>query len=152
MSRFDPPKADNAMLVFLVGALSLMSSFALCMYWLMQPTVVANAGAAAFERDKSIAVILPFRSTIAEIERSEVAAARLENESQGIQGIAVASIGVANHEAQPGPAPKRANASPRPAKSQRVARVRRPDIGPFDAWAFAPGRTRAFGGFGSWYR
>jgi hypothetical protein len=152
MSRFDPPKADNAVLVFLVGALSLMSSFALCMYWLMQPTVVANARAFAFEREKSIAVTLPFRSIIDEIEQSEVAAALQENKSQGIQGIAAADIAVANHEPQTVAAPKRARASPRTPKSQRVVRVRRPDIGPFDAWAFAPGRTRSFGGFGSWYR
>jgi hypothetical protein len=149
MSRFDPPKADNALLAFLVGVLSLVLSFALCMYWLMQPTVVANAGAVAFESEKSVAVILPSRSTILEIEQSEVAAALLENESQGLESVAVA-----NHEPQTDPKRKLAKAPPRTPKSKRVVRVQRPPIGPFahDAWAFAPNRARSFGAFGSWFR
>ena len=152
MSSFDPPKADNVVLAFLVGALALVSGFAFCIYWLMQPTIVPNARAFAFERQKLTAVILPSRSTIDEIEQSEVAAALLENESQRLQDIAVANFAVANHELQPDPTPKRAKASPRTPKSQRVVRVQRYGIGPFDAWAFAPRSTRAFGSFGSWYR
>jgi hypothetical protein len=147
MSRFDPPKADNALLGFLVGVLTLVSSFALCIYWLMQPTVVANAGAVEFEREKSVAVILPLRSTILEIEQSEVATALLENEIQGLESVAVA-----DHEPQADPEPKLAKAPPRTPKTKRVVRVvrvQRLPIGPHDAWAFAP---RSFGAFGSWFR
>ena len=149
MSRFDPPKADNALLGFLVGVLTLVSSFALCIYWLMQPTVVANAGAVEFEREKSVAVILPLRSTILEIEQSEVATALLENEIQGLEIVAVA-----NHEPQADPKSKLAKAPPRtPTKRVvRVVRVQRLPIGPHDAWAFAPNRAGSFGAFGSWFR
>lgn len=151
MSRFDPPKADNALLGFLVGVLTLVSSFALCIYWLMQPTVVANAGAVEFEREKSVAVILPLRSTILEIEQSEVATALLENEIQGLESVAVA-----NHEPQADPKPKLAKApssrTPKTKRVVRVVRVQRLPIGPHDAWAFAPNRAGSFGAFGSWFR
>jgi hypothetical protein len=148
-ARFEPPKADNALLGVLIGVLSLVSIFALCMYWGMQPRVLANAGTAAFEKDKSVAIMLASRPTIDQIEQSEVAAARLENENQGLP-----SVGAASHEPR-APAQKIAKAPPRtPAKPKRVARVHRPDTNPFghNAWAFAPMGSRSFGGFGSWYR
>ena len=149
-ARFEPPKADNALLGFLIGVLSLVSIFALCMYWGMQPTVLANAGAAEFEKDKSVAIMLASRPTIDEIEQSEVAAARQENESQGLSSVALAS-----HKPQTDPSAKLAKAPPRtPAKPKRVARVHRPDpvhsdtmLGLSRQW-----RARSFGGFGSWYR
>ena len=53
MSRFDPPKADNALLGFLIGVLSLVSIFALCMYWGMQPTVLVHAGTTTLKRQVS---------------------------------------------------------------------------------------------------
>jgi len=149
-ARFEPPKADNALLGFLIGVLSLVSIFALCMYWGTRPTVLANAGAASFEKDKSVAIMLASRPTTDEIERSEVAAARRENESQGLSSVALAA-----HKPQTEPAQKLAKAAPRtPAKPKRVARVHRPDPGPFghNAWAFAPMGGRPFGGFGSWDR
>jgi hypothetical protein len=149
-ARSEPPRADNALLGFLIGVLSLTSVFAFGMYWGMQPTVLENAGAAVFRADKSVAVMLASRPTIDEIEQSEVAAARLENESQGLPSVARAS-----HKPQTDPAQKFAKARARtPAKSKRVARVHRPDTGPIGqhAWAFAPMGARSFGAFGSWYR
>ena len=149
-ARFEPPKADNALLGFLIGVLSLVSIFALCLYWGTRPTVLANAGVAAFEKDKSVAVMLASRPTTDEIERSEVAAARRENETQGLSSAALAS-----HKPQTDSAQKLAKAAPRtPAKPKRVARAPRPDTGPFgqNAWAFAPMGARSFGGFGSWDR
>jgi hypothetical protein len=146
-ARFEPPSADNALLGVLIGVLSLVSVFALCMYWGMQPTVLANAGAVAFEKDKSVAIMLASRPTIDEIEQSEVAAARRENENQGLPSVAVAS------REPRAPEQKIAKAIPRtPTKPKRVARVQRPDPGPFgrNAWAFAPMGARSFGGFGSW--
>ena len=107
MSRFDPPKADNMLLCFLVGVLSLVSSFALFMYWLLQPTVLADAGPGAFEKEMSVAAILLSRSNIVEIEQSEVEAALLENESQGLQRVAAAS-----HKPQ-------ADSTPKPVKHPR---------------------------------
>ena len=147
MSRFDPPKADDALLGLLVGVLSLVSNFVLCMHWLPQPTVVANAGAGAFEKEISIAVLLPSRSIIDEIEQSEIEAALLENESQGLQSVAFA-----RHEPQTDPTPKLAEPSPQAPKSKRVVRVQRPHPVPSaqDAWAFAPVTPRSFGTFGSW--
>ena len=149
-ARSEPPKADNAVLGFMIGVLSLVSIFAFCMYWAMQPTVLANAGTAVFESDKPVAVLLASRATIDEIEKSEVATAQLENENQGLQTVALAS-----RKPQVDDAQKLAKASPRtPAKPKRVARVYRPDTGPFGrhAWAFAPMGARSFGGFGNWYR
>ena len=149
-ARFEPPKADNALLGFLIGVLSLVSIFALCMYWGTRPTVLANAGTASFEKDKSVAIMLASRPTTDEIEKSEVAAARRENESQGLSSVALAG-----HKPQTESAQKLAKAAPRtPAKPKRVVRVHRPDTDPFghNAWAFAPTGARSFGGFGSWYR
>ena len=151
MSRFDPPKADNALLCFLVGVLSLMSTFALFMYWLVQPTVVHSAGAGALEREASVAFVLVSRSPIVEIEQSEVAAALLENESQGLQSAA-AAIYAPRTASTPKPqtvsTPKLAKKSPRTPKPTQVVRTQRPHIGPFprDAWAFAPG-NRSFSGW-----
>ena len=130
---FEPPTADNALLGFLIGVLSLVSIFALCMYWGTRPTVLSNAGTAVFEKDKSVAIMLASRPTIDEIEQSEVAAARRENESQGLSSIALAS-----HKPQTDPVQKLAKAPPRtPARPKRVVRVQRPDPGPFGhhAWA-----------------
>ncbi len=149
-ARCEPPNADNVLFGFLIGVLSLVSIFALCMYWGMRPTVLSNAGTAVFAKDKSVAIMLASRPTIDEIEKSEVAAARRENESQGLSSTALAS-----HRPQTNPVQKLAKAAPRtPARSKRVARVHRPDPGPFghSAWAFAPTGARSFGGFGSWFR
>jgi hypothetical protein len=158
-ARFEPPTVDHALLGYLIGVLSLVSIFAFGMYRAMQPTVLANAGAAAFEtnvssvglgRDTSAVVMLASRSSIDQIEQSEVAAALVENERQGLENVAFAS-----HRPQRDSAQKLAKALPRtPAKPKRVVRVPRPDPGPFGqhAWAFGPTGSRSFGGFGSWYR
>jgi hypothetical protein len=158
-ARFEPPKADNALLGYLIGVLTLVSIFAFCMYRAMQPTVLANAGTAAVERHvgtlglgkgKSVVVLLASRSTIDQIEQSELATALVENERQGLESVALAS-----HKPQKDPAQKLAKVLPRtPAKPKRVVLVQRPDPGPFGqhAWAFGSTGSRSFGGFGSWYR
>jgi hypothetical protein len=148
-ARSEPPTADNVLFGFLVAVLSLMSVFAFCMHRAMQPIVLKNAGTAVFETDKSVAIMLASRPPLDEIERSELAAARLDNASQGLPNVARAS-----HE-QTEPAQRLANARSRtPPKSKRVARVRRPPTGPIaqHAWAFAPMGARSFGGFGGWHR
>ena len=158
-ARFEPPKADNALLGYLIGVLSLVSIFAFGMYRAMQPTILPNAGTAAverqvgtfgLERDKSVVVLLASRSTIDQIEQSELAVALVENERQGLESVALAS-----HKPPKDPAQKLAKVLPRtPAKPKRVVRVQRPDPGPFGqhAWAFGSTGSRSFGGFGSWYR
>jgi hypothetical protein len=156
-ARFETPRADNALLAYLIGVLALVSIFAFCMYRGMQPTVLANAGAAAsesnvstvgFEKDRSVVVMLASRPTIDRIEQSEVAAALKENERQGLENVAFAS-----HKPQKESAQKLAKAPPRtPAKPRQVVRMQRPGPGPFGQHAWAFGESRSFGGFGSWYR
>ena len=144
MPRFDPPKADNVLLGFLIGVLSLVSGFALCMYWLLQPTVLPGAGGSAYGREMSVAVALPSRPNRVEIEQSEVDAALLENESQGLQSVAAPS-----HKPQADSSSRPVKTAQRKPKPKRAARVQRPHTGPFpqDAWAFAPIRGKSFGGW-----
>jgi hypothetical protein len=52
MLRPDQPTADAALLVYLSSVVSLFLGFALFMYWLMQPTVLPDAGLAGFETQK----------------------------------------------------------------------------------------------------
>ena len=154
-ARFESPRADNALLAYLIGVLALVSIFAFCMYRGMQPTVLANAGSAAFEsnvsavgfeKDRSVVVMLASRPTIDRIEQSEVAAALKENERQGLENVAFAS-----HKPQKESAQKLAKART-PARPKQVVRVHRPGPGPFGQHAWAFGESRSFGGFGSWYR
>ena len=144
MSRFDPPTADNVLLGFLIGVLSLVSGFALCMYWLLQPTVLPGVGAGAYGREMSVAVVLLSRPNRVEIEQSEVDAALLENKNQKLQTVAAAK-----QEPQTASTPKLVKTSQRTPKSKRVVRAQRRDAGPFaqNAWAFAPTRA-TFGAFG----
>ena len=155
-ARFETPKADNALLAYLIGVLVLVSIFAFGMYRGMQPTVLANAGSAAFEsnvstvgfeKDRSVVVMLASRPTIDRIEQSEVAAALKENERQGLEKAALAS-----HRPQKDSAQKLAKAPPRTPARKQVVRVHRPGPGPFGQHAWAFGESRSFGGFGSWYR
>ena len=147
MSPPDQPTADAALLIYLSSVLSLFLGFALSMYWLMQPTVLPNAGLAGFETQKQRAVVLlasksPVPDILLDIQRSELAFALQENERQGLQPFALAS-------AAPGlAAPPPAKTVPTAPKAKRVVRVQRQPSEP----AYASNAWGHFGGFGGWSR
>lgn len=147
MSPPSQPTADAALLVYLSSVLSLLLGFALLMYWLMQPTVLPNAGLAGFEAQKPRAVVLlasksPVLDVLLDIQRSELAFALQENERQGLKPFALAS---AEPELAP---PPRAKTIPAAAKAKRIVRVRRQPSKP----AYASNSWSHFGGFGGWFR
>jgi hypothetical protein len=59
LSKPAPPTADAVLLVFLLSVVLLMASVAWIVHCLAQPTVLVNAGAAAFEREQRPPII-PF--------------------------------------------------------------------------------------------
>jgi len=147
MLRPDQPTADAALLVYLSSVLSLFLGFALFMYWLMQPTVLPNAGLAGFETQKQRAVVLlasksPVLDVLLDIQRSELAFALQENERQGLEPFALAS---AEPELAPPPLAKAAPTAP---QTKRVVRVQRQLSEP----AYVSNSWGHFGGLGGWFR
>jgi hypothetical protein len=151
MSRFEVPTADNALLGFLLAVLGTVSGVAVFIYWLLQPTVLVNAGVETIAKSRPSAIIL--QSSDFDIETSAVAFARQENEKQGLRSQSVETekrMPQAGTVAQAPP--------PKPSVRKRVARSEPHEVGwSFDrrsAWAFGqPARGNApFGGFGSWFR
>jgi hypothetical protein len=147
MRHPDQPTADAALLVYLSSVLSLFLGFALSMYWLMQPTVLPNAGLAGFEAQKQRAVVLlasksPVLDILLDIQRSELAFALQENERQGLQPFALAS---AEPELAPPPLAKAAPTAP---KTKRAVRVQRQPSDP----AYASNAWGHSGGLGGWFR
>lgn len=147
MFRVEPPTADNALLGFLLAVFAAVSGVGFFIYWLSQPTVLANAD---FETKRTSAIIL--RSSDFDIETSAINLARQENERQGLRPVALAD---AKPEAPVPPVVKAA--SSKPSARKRVVRSEPRDFGwPSDrrsAWAFQPPRGPAqSGGFGSWFR
>ena len=146
------PSSDTVLLVYLLSVLLFMTAAGVIVYRMTRPTVLPNAGVAAFEREKRVPVILPPTSW-QDVEKSAVEVAARENELQGLLPLTVAD------QTQPytQPPPKAANvAVARPPKAKRVAKVQGRNNVPDsrDAWAHAPqGKPFApFGEFGSWLR
>jgi len=147
MTPPNQPTADAASLVYLSSVLSLFFGFALLMCWLMQPTVLPNAGLAVFETQKQRPVVLlasksPVLDVLLDIERSELAFALQENERQGLAPVALASAGP---ELAPPPS---ARAAPTAPKTKRVVRVRQQASDP----AYVSNSWSHFGGLGGWFR
>jgi hypothetical protein len=147
MLRPNQPTADAALLVYLLSVLSLFLGFALFMHWLMQPTVLPNAGLAGFETQQQRAVVLlasksPVLDLQLDIQRAELAFALQENERQGLEPFALASAGP---ELAPPPLAKTAPTAP---KAKRVVRVQRQPSEP----AYASNAWGRVGGFGGWFR
>jgi hypothetical protein len=147
MVRPDQPTADAALLVYLSSVLSLFLGFALLVCWLMQPTVLPNAGLAGFETQKQRSIVLlasksPVLDTLLDVERSELAFAQQENERQGLKPFAPAS---AESKLAPPPLAKTVSTAP---KTKRVVRVQRQPSEP----AYASNSWGHFGGFGGWFR
>jgi len=119
----------------------------LSMYWLMQPTVLPNAGLAGFESQKQRSVVLlasksPVLDILPDIQRSELEFALHENERQGLKPFALAS-------AEPELAsPPLAKTVPTAPKTKRIVRVQRQPSEP----AYASNSWGHFGGFGGWFR
>lgn len=147
MSRVNPPTADNALLSFMLAVLAAVAGVGFFIYWLAQPTVLANAD---FETKRTSAIIL--RSSDFDIETSAINLARQENERQGLRPVALAAA----ERSLPAP-PVAKVATSKPSVRKRVARSEPRDFGwspdRRSAWAFEPSRGHErFGGFGSWFR
>jgi hypothetical protein len=151
-----PPKADTALLAYLVGVLSVVAAFALVIVWLMQPTVLPNGGVAAFEREQRSTVALARLAPEFDTERSAIALAKQENEKQGLRPLVEVSRLAQSGAPSNAASTKVAETTPARPKPKRPARAHRPGYGPYarNVWAFAPyGGYRPFGGgFGSWFR
>ena len=147
MRHPDQPTADAALLVYLSSVLSLLLGFALSMYWLMQPTVLPNAGLAGFEAQKQRSVVLlasksPVLDILLDIQSSELAFALQENERQGLAPFALASAGP---EIAPPPPAKTVPTAP---KAKRIVKAQRQPSEP----AYASNAWGHFGGLGGWFR
>jgi hypothetical protein len=154
------PTSDKVLLVYLLSVLLFMATAGVIAYRITRPTVLPNAGVAAFEREKRVRVILPSTSW-QDVEESAVEVAARENEEQGLLPLSVADQTQPYTRPTPQAAtrstPKAANvAAARPPKTKRVAKVQNRNSIPErrDAWAYAPqGRPFApVGESGSWFR
>lgn len=156
MSQFEPPTADNALLGFMLSVLAAVGCFGLFVYWLLQPTVLVNAGVDGYASKRASAAILTV--VAADIETSAIALAQRENERQGLRPVALAAI-------QPSAAPA---ADPAPiAKASVKKRVVRRERWDDDwsshrrddwssnrrsGWGSDNFGRRSSGGFGDWFR
>src|SRR3954466_1292281 len=125
MSHQAAPTSDNIMLVCLVSVLVFMATAVWVVYRITRPTVLPNAGIAAFEREKRVPVTFsPLSSPDAEQLAIEVAIR--ENEEQGLSPLTVAkqtdkdaslTLRTASIKTLP-------NAAVKPLKVKRVAKVK----------------------------
>jgi len=149
MSHQAAPTSDAVLLVYLLSVLLFMAMASMIVYQVTRPTILPNAGIAAFEREKRLPVILP-PTPWRDVEKSTLEAAAHENELQGLLPVTVAD------QSQSRPVPTVATVMVARPRAKRVAKVqvrnRVPDGR--DAWAFAP-HGRPFSSsdrFGSWFR
>ncbi|MGH6769814.1 MAG: hypothetical protein ACRECO_12440 [Xanthobacteraceae bacterium] len=136
MDRFDSPRADIALLFYLALVIAFMGLFAAAIFWLTRPTVLPNAGYAAY---KPPVQAFRFQEAAAmtsaeDMEGRALAVAERENAKQGIDALmAFARVGrttVADrrppsHDVKP---------TPRASKKRRVAKAPRPQRVAGDAW------------------
>ena len=113
MSHQAAPSSDTVLLVYLLSVLLFMATAGVIVYRMTRPTVLPNAGVAAFEREKRRPVILPATSW-QDVEKSAVEVAARENEQQGLLPLTAAD------QTQPytRPTPKAANVAAAPAESE----------------------------------
>jgi heme/copper-type cytochrome/quinol oxidase subunit 3 len=84
----EAPKADTAMLVYLACVTVFFGLFAWSFYFLMQPTVLPNAGLSNYKEPGRTTVFLHRIDTSAErMESAAVAAAEQANKEQGIDAL-----------------------------------------------------------------
>lgn len=86
LQRFEAPRADYALLLYLASVTALLGLFAWSFYALMQPTVVPNLGMANYkEPGRATAFLHRLDSSFEEMERTAIAAALQDNKEQGIE-------------------------------------------------------------------
>jgi hypothetical protein len=131
--------ADLVMLVYLVAVCALMIGFGALSYWFMQPTLLQNAGLAAYQAPARAAILLAVSGEPAnEREQLTLESAKQQNREQGLTPLAALAA-----EAPVAPAfESKGAAQPKPLKPKRSARVQKRTPHEDDArqaWGFAPG-------------
>ena len=141
MLRNDQPSADPIMLVALCAAVGFMVCFGSGMYWVMQPTVLPNAGLAGYEAQMRRTNVLLFAGLGHDSERLAVELADHENDRQGLQSLA--SKFAKQEPASPAPVA----GAPPTAKPKRVATV--PKRRPLEIHATRSAPPPSFSPFGA---
>ena len=149
MERFEAPRADLPLLMYLVCVVSILGFFACSFFAMMQPTVIPNAGLAKYKAPGAAIVLFSYKvdPSAETMERTAIAAAKQDNRDQGIEPLKA----FAAAEAVPGNTPPPGiEASAKPAKPKQVARKRpQPQQqGPIDPWQFRRFAQRENGWFG----
>jgi hypothetical protein len=148
MTRFEVPRADFAILTFLVGVTGIAVGLGAMLYWLMLPTVIPNGALAAPKRaPASYLQELTALSPVADMERAAREVAKEENAELGLQTpVAVADVTPPAPEL-PKARTREAKQTQKPARPKRVLHAQRRAPEPW-AWGFA---QRPFGG-GFWFQ
>jgi hypothetical protein len=156
MHRIEAPSTERAILLYLVCVSAIVAAFAFGFWSAMQPRVIPNAGLANYQPPKAAGVPLHrMDSANDQIEKTAVAAAREQNEEQGIaplmafaaaeRPIALAVAPRAPATVEPGARKTRAAVAPPAKRTQRAATKRVPRTAPEPA----RGSELAFHPFGS---
>jgi hypothetical protein len=88
MDRVQYPSADFALLLYLACVTAVLGLFVWSFYGLMQPTTVPNLGLANYKEPRPITVFLhKIDTSMEQMERTAIAAAREDNKEQGIEPL-----------------------------------------------------------------
>ena len=144
MERVEPPSADRAVLMYLACVVAVLGLFAWTFFTMMQPTVIPNAGLASYKAPGPTVVLFSYKVDPSgeAMERLAIAAAKQDNQDQGIQPFrAFAAVE---------PAAGSAEAPAKPAKPKQLARKRPPlqQQATVDPWQPARFAQRDNGWFG----
>jgi hypothetical protein len=145
MERFEAPRADLAILVFLIFVTSIAGCIGMTMYWMMQPTVIANV---AFTEPKQTRSFLHDikASPVPDMEQAALDVANEENAELGFKTPVV--LAAAPAAVEPPPEPKKEVKHVAKPPKKRVAQVQRREPDARHAWGF----NRGFFGYGGgWY-
>jgi hypothetical protein len=119
----DVPTADVPILLFLIGAIGVVSALAGTVLWLQRPTVIESAVQAEYEAPRAPALFLPTSSALAmTIEENATLAADKANEELGLKRTTVARSDPPEPAAAPAAAkPKRKPRQVAPRQAPAVA-------------------------------
>ena len=151
MERFEAPRADFAVLVFLVCATVIAGCVGATLYWLTLPTVIPNASFAEPKRT-SVSYLheLAAVSPVPDMERAARDVAQEENAELGLDALTAFAAATPTAVATPEPKIREVKERPKPAKPKRVVHVqKRAPVEPWQNWGFA--QQRPFGG-GFWFQ
>jgi hypothetical protein len=144
MDRFEAPRADIALLLYLAFVIAFMGLFAAALFWLTRPTVLPNSG---FAVSKPPVQAFQFQdvaaaTSVEDMERRAFAAAEKENAAQGIDALmAFAKVGRTKLADKRAPA-REAKPPPKPPKKKRVAKAPRHERVAADPWQPPWARSR----------